>query len=448
MKKWNYAYIINAILLLALLVLNGMTYGQNKKPVYANYQISSVGLLASITNAGNAIDGNPKNSANIKVLALGKATQFLGFSTDGTFAKLKKIPIGTEITIKYSMPKEVLGVASGLTIGTFNNLSLGFLGAYGTSVQEEFLNSASLLGLLKGYGVFEYKITTTKECQGVYIAGASILSINFTVDVFHAYIMENAVLNSCVEQNMPMDVLYGARSNGLITDLVSVADPYNVLNDNPLEFASINTAAGILTTSFIQTIFPTPSTKTQLVRVVLERPNALLDLALLSTFSIQTYLGQVPVGLPIKASNFLALRLLPGTQKFEVLLKVTGAFDRVEIALDNTVTVLTKIHVYEIRRFPYMELLPEPQLAANLAACEELDLKAAIANISPSEYNYYFYQQELGGSRVNAIIRSSGVYYIEVEDKLTGCRSPRQKVQAYVFPLPGKPHLTIMNVIN
>lgn len=448
MNNKNFSYLREVFIGFFLVMLVGVTFGQQKKPVYANYQVSSLGLLGSISEPDHAIDGNIKNSSTIKVPALHTVTQYLGFSTDGSFGHLRKIPVGTEIMIKFSMPQQVLGLLSGIKIGTFNNLKETSSGKYLSSSNEELFNSVSLLALLKGYGVFEYKFTTTKECQGLYISGFTALSINFSISAFHAYIMENAVFNSCTERNMPIDVLYGARSTGIIDGLIAVSNPYNVLNDNPSEFAKLSTSLGVLTTSFIQTIFPTPSTKPQLVRIVLERPGALLDLALLSNFSIQTYLGNVPVGLPIKASSFLALRLLPGTQKFEVLLKVNDLFDRVEIALDNTVTLLTTLNVYEIRRFPYMELLPEAELAASLTACERVDLKNAIAHISTTDYDYYFFKEEVGGTSIPAIVNLSGKYFIEARDKSTGCAAPRQQVYASVLPLPGKPHLTIMNVKN
>jgi len=105
--------------------------------------------------------------------------------------------------------------------------------------------------------------------------------------------------------------------------------------------------------------------------------------------------------------------------------------------------------VYEVSRSSYLGLFPEEQLKNKLTACEKVDLKNAIDEIDLVHYTYKYYTAETGGTALgSSIVNSSGTYYIEAVDKETNCPSFRRLVVANVLPIPGKPHLTIQNVIN
>lgn len=444
---WFYFLLISLLSTGVVDIVHGQTI---KKRKYANFQGYGTGLLGgTLNNANRLLDGDPKTAATLGALLLSETVLYLGFSTDGSFGKLTTLPTGTDITIKFSLPQELLGVGTGITIGTFSGLGAVLGGKYNAATKNVYHNQAALLGLLNGYGVFEYTLTTKEASQGIYLALSTVLSLGLSVDVYHAFIKENSTAIDCDSYNKPLDVLSGVKT-GVATALSAANNPYNVMNDDPNSFASINIVAGALGSSFLTTIFPTPAVRPQMVRMVLERPGGLLDLDLLGGFSIKLYNGTSQVGSVVEASQFLSLRLLAGSSgKVEVYFRADALFDRVEINVNSTVKLLSSLNVYEIRRYPYLSLFPEEQLKNKLTACEKVDLKNAIDEIDLVHYTYKYYAAETGGTALgSSIVNSSGTYYIEVVDKETSCISFRRLVVANVLPIPGKPHLTIQNVIN
>ena len=456
------------LLLVTLFCGTGLeAYGQDKVRTYANFQgsyeagINLLGLLTGVVSDGsNAIDHNVKTfstlSVPVGVLGLLSATQYLEFTSNGQHSTVRTIPANTSVTVKTVFAKEVLGLLSGVEIGYFSDLKPvngGLLNRAGYNTDKRFpvYTGASLLNLLNGAGEFEVTFSPPQTYNGVYIKlSGNGLSVLLTNNVFHAYITENGTIPNCSERNNPIDILSGVRSAsiGALTSLGGVANPYNLLNSDLTDFATMNVGVGALNTVFLNTVFPTDSKLPQIVKIILDQPNNLLDLNLLGGFTIQPYSRSTPIGSPISSNNFLKIRLLPGTQKYELYLKVNNPFDRVEIRLDNTINLLTSLRVYNVSRHEYLELIPEVDLDGRVTECEIIDLSSVIVSYDDTKYNYSFYTQEIGGASVSGIITRSGIYYIEAKDKVTGCSSLRLPVVANILPLPGKPHLTISDVIN
>ncbi|WP_211657679.1 hypothetical protein, partial [Parapedobacter composti] len=346
-------------------------YGQDKKRTYANFQgsyeagINLFGLLTgSVANGSNAIDGNVRTQSTLSVpvgvLGLLSATQYLEFTTDGNHGNVRTISGDVPVTVKIQLPSEVLGLLSGVEIGSFRNLSpvsatLVNRAGYNTNNRTVAYSGNALLNLLQGTGTFEVTFTPGEDYQGVFVRlSGDGLSVLLTSGVFHAYIYEDHSYANCEEKHTPVDVLHGTRSGsiGALTSLGGVTNPYNAI-DNFTDYATMNVGVGALNTIYLNTVFPTPSEPGQVVRVVLEQPGSLLDLSVLSSFSIQPYNRGTAVGSPIVANGgLLNARLLPGTQKYELAFKVDNPFDRVELRFDNTVTALTSLRVYEVSRLP------------------------------------------------------------------------------------------------
>src|SRR5690606_7728056 len=145
--------------------------------------------------------------------------------------------------------------------------------------RTEYYTDASLLNLLSGTGTFEITFTPTGDYQGVYLSLQSVgLGLGLSADFFHAYIYENYTYADCEEKHQPIDVLSGTRSAaiGALTSLGGVTNPYNVINADYTDYATMNVGVGALNTIYLNTIFPTPSDPGQVVRVVVEEPGALL----------------------------------------------------------------------------------------------------------------------------------------------------------------------------
>src|SRR5690606_4327653 len=371
--KWgNSKRIVRHGFLLMLLLWGTveMGYGQDKKRTYANFQgtyeagINLLGLLTgNVSNPGNAINGNVKSystlSVPLGVLGLLSATQYLEFTTDGNHSNVRTIMGGTPVTVKSSFPREVLGLLSNVEIGYFNNLSsvsasLVNRSGYRSDNQTVVYSGSSLLNLVNGAGQFEITLTPPVDYHGIFVKLSGYgLNVLLSNQLFHAYIYEDYVYSSCEEKNVPLDVLYGVRSEaiGAATSLGGVTNPYNAITDNGTDYATMNVVVGALNAVYLNTIFPTPSESGQRLRIIMEDPGGLLNLTFLSSFTIQPYLRDQPVGPPLAASSpLLNLRLLPGTNKFELAYNIDQVFDRVELRFDNTVTALTSLRVYEVSR--------------------------------------------------------------------------------------------------
>src|SRR5690606_24796794 len=287
--------------------------------------------------------------------------------------------------------------------------------------------------------------------NGVYLSLTSVLSVGQSLDLFHAYIMEDAQV-SCSEADMPIDVLSGVRAGTVVGGIANATG--EVINSWGMVDGSgpttLNVGVQLLSEVFHTTIFSTPSRPHQIVKIIFEDPGGgLLDLGLLTGLKIQPYLGNTAVGLPLNESTLLSLRLLPGSSGIaELTVPVAGSFDRIEISMGGVLGALASLTLHEVSRTFGPLIYPEAELLDKLTECEEVDLKDAILNYDPVAYSYNYYTTSAGGTPQGSVVTESGTYYIEVTENVTGCVSERVEVVANVLPLPGKPHLTISDVIN
>lgn len=425
-------------------------FGQEKRR-YATRQIdfsksTLLGLGGSVINPNNSVNGDPKTAAKLNYLLgagdLLYAEQAVDFNPNPSATNNSDsptFPAGTPITIKLALPQQLLGVLTGVIIQPITNLrDAGWLTGWTYDDVGTTYTVATLLGLLSGAGESEITIAPNVSYQGIRIRLTSALGLSGSMDFFHAYVMESGPELDCTEKNTPIDVLSGARSADL--DLLSsfgdVTDPYNAINGNLNDHATMTVGVGALNTIYLNTIFPTPSEAGQRVRILLEDPGGLLNLGLLSSFKIQPMLGSVAAGPQLEAnSSLLSLRLLPGTTKYELAYTVNEVFDRIEIRLDNTVTALTSLKVYDVSRAPGIILIDNPSEALN--GCGQVDLNNAIANYQPDHYTYNYYTTASGGTPLaSSLITTSGNYYIEAVDPVTGCASPRVMVTVAINPIP------------
>lgn len=450
---WNSICIVKHGVLLTLLLWGAveMGYGQNQVRKYATRQRVLTGLLGGTAqNPTNVIDQNPRTASTLQValgaLNLMYTEQVVDFNPDPAATNASNspnFPAGTPITLKLSLPREILGLATSIVIQPITDLrnAGGLTGwTYNDDVGSP-VTDANLLALLSGAGESEITITPDVPFQGVRVRLTSALGLGININFFHAYVTESGPVLDCEERNTPIDVLSGTRSAGLslLTSLGGVTDSYNVINGNITDYATMAGGVGALNTIYLNTIFETASIPGQKVRVILEDPGGLLNLTLLSSFSIQPYLRDQPAGPPLEASSpLLNLRLLPGTNKYELAYNIDEVFDRVELCFDNTVTALTSLRVYEVSRLPRIMLIEDPSmLSDSLTNCGEVDLSKAIANYQLDHYDYRYYTVPSGGMALgSSVVSSSGTYYIEAVDPVTGCVSERVPVTANANVLP------------
>jgi len=470
-RHWYPCYNSAFIAFILLLGLVQVGYGQSlitKKRTYANFQgtyetginLALVLVTGTVSNASNATNGNVKSysTLNVPVGVAGvlTATQYLEFTTNGQHTNRILIDANTAVTLKITFPKEILGLLSGIEIGSFTELKSVNAGlvnraGYRADNHNPIVSGSSLLSLINGAGEFEITIMPNQSFNGVYMKLlGNGLSVALTNNFFHAYILENGSV-SCIERDKAIDKLSGVRAGGinLLNATGSVTNPWGVVDGSgPM---TLNLGTQVLSEVFHTTIFNTASRPNQVAKVVIQNPGGgLLNLNLLTGLKIQPFLGNTPVGTPINESQVLSLRLLPGPEgKNELMVPVAGSFDRIEIKMGGVAGALGSLIVHEVSRTFDPFLYPAHELDEKLMQCESVDLKEAILNYQPMNYDYNYYTVVSGGVPMsNSIVTESGTYYIEAVDKISGCSSARIAVEANVLPLPGKPHLTITDAVN
>ena len=436
------------------------------------YETGTLVIWGGVTNDALAADNNAFTASTLSVpigaLNLGTATQFLEFTANGTHAGRELIQANTPVTIKFSVPKALAGVLSGVEIGSFTGLQPVsqniFLGTgnnagYNASAMTPVYTGASLLNALNGAGIVEVTVVPSLDFHGVYIKLGSLLSLGLSTDVYHAYIMKNVAANVNCEERV--DILSGIRGNAL-ANLASatgaVTNPMNTIDtDASLStYSTMSTGAQVLGNVFQNVIFSTPSVAGDSVRVVVQSPGGgLLDLNLLTGFTIQPYLGTTPVGPAlVNSPSFLNLRLLPGSSdKYIITAAIAGAFDRVEIIMGGVAAALATLRVYDISRIPHppvtvfkLNAMPAPAaVCASQAGQVTLEVSGAD---SCTTYTWYDTNNNLAitgvaanGHSITPGITAAGSYTYTVKAARNGCSNTalQTPISYTIHPTPATP---------
>ncbi|WP_431292462.1 Ig-like domain-containing protein [Pedobacter sp. P26] len=455
---------------------------ENTSRTYANFQgayldglsVLGVGsLYGSIANAPNAVNGQVKDASTLSVpIGLvgltGSATQFLEFTTDGTNAGKRTIAANTPVTVKLALPKELLGLLSSFEIGSFTNLNAVAINkpVFGTGNEAGFdatkspiYTSANIAGVIGGGGEMEIRVTPTQAFNGIYIkiVGA-VLSTALSVKVFHAYIMEPST--GSINCDEAIDVLSGVKPTPLggIANLTgTVTNPFNAIDTDPNSFALIDVGTSVLNQVYLTSIFNKPSQPADSVSIILDNPGGgLLDLSLLTGFTIQPYLNEVAAGPAFKnTSTFLNLKLLPGsTSKYILTFLVTDVYDRLEITMGGLTGAFSRLRIYDIKR-----KLAKPRTLVNPSTTDEKIVcqgQTAIFSVQNAQActEYKWYDAETGGNFLYTGLTftppntlAAGDYNYYVQASRTYCVtavSEMLRVKLKVNPLPT---LTVPGVI-
>ncbi|UAY54021.1 T9SS type A sorting domain-containing protein [Arachidicoccus terrestris] len=326
----------------------------HNEKVYADFQgtaeygvnVPLVGLLVgAVSNPTNAVSASIRDSSTLSytVSALGivGATQYLQFTTDGTTPRV--IAAGTPIYLKVNLPKTLIGLLGNLQIGTFTNLhtvaaSLTRKAGYDATKTSVF-TSTNLASALNGAGSVEFKVVPTVDANGVYVDLSAVIGTPTTADIFSAYVLDEVAGDAGCPQ--PIDWLSGTESStgiDLASATASVSNPSFAIDNDLNTATTISTGAQLLSEAYYTALFNTPGKAGDSVRIVLDNPNGgLINLGLLTSFTIQAYNSTTAVGDAVNgSSSLLKLSLLPGsTSKNVITVPITGTnagdFDRVKL---------------------------------------------------------------------------------------------------------------------
>ncbi len=355
-------------------------YANNATPGTTSIPVVGAG---SVSNPNNAITNTTlaeRNlSANINATGLG-ATAFINLTFPSS------ITANTPIHIKLGSTASLLGIGEALRVQAIN--------ASGTLLGSPSQVSG-LLSLVGGVNEYELIYTPTVANQGLRITYAPTLSLlSGGINVYGAYYKTNATGVAC---DSPDDQLNGAV--GLATGVAGgVLNPLNAVDGNLNTAAVLQTAVGATGYIHSTAVFTSEGASGDSVKVLIQRTGNLLDLQLLSSFSINTYLGNTPVNSGI-TGNLLSLNLLSGTSdRYYIGFRATGAFDRIEVRTAGVLNLLGNLTIYEIQRTPGAPVVAPTSQNVTIYAGNTATLTATTTVASD---NVIWYSSATGTSQVS-----------------------------------------------
>ncbi|MBE8724124.1 gliding motility-associated C-terminal domain-containing protein [Flavobacterium hungaricum] len=390
--------------------------------VYADGQTVGSIITGGVSDAANAADGNPQtySTINTGIGLLGVGTTWQNLTWPGNIVK------GTPVTVKLGSEYSLLAVGQNLSvIGTKAGVDIGTMQSV----------SGSLLNLISGDNTYEFTFVPSnasgpQDYDGIRIQSASLVSVGQNVKVFDAYYKQPTTTVSCIGGDI-QDVFYGATDIGIgaATALVGVSDAFNVADNDITTFATMYSGAGVLAAADLTVQFKTPSVVSDTLRIVISKPATLLDVNLLTGFTIQRYLGNVAVGAPIQnTSTLLSLRLLPGnTMAVALVSSPTEIYDRVRIRFGGVAGVLEFLRVHTVERSANTTVIGADP-ANKIVVCPGTTITLQIPETSCS--TYIWYDAPTGGTAVSTGINftvpanlTAGIYKYYVQPVRYGCET-------------------------
>ncbi|MFH6967246.1 hypothetical protein ACHRVL_09530, partial [Flavobacterium sp. FlaQc-28] len=356
--------------------------------VYANTQSSGSIITGGVSNEALAVDGNPSTYSTITtglgLLGIGTTWQNLQWPT--TISK------GTPVTVKLGLENSLIAVGQSITVvgtkrdGLGNPIDIGTLQSV----------SGSLVNLLSGQNSFEYTfvpsdVSGTKDYDGIRVQLGSVLSVGQSINVYDAHYKKQVTQITCGQGDIE-DIFSGVRDLGVgaLTTTVGVSQPWNAADNDVGTYATMFSGAGVLAAAELTAAFRTPSMVGDSLRIVISKPGVLLNLNLLTGFTIQLYSGNIEVGAPIQNnSSLLSLRLLSGdTMAMTILAPQTQPYDRVKISLGGVASVFDQLRVHTIDRVTNTKVIGS-DINNTLTVCPGSELKLEVAPKNCSTYAWY-----------------------------------------------------------
>ena len=365
--------------------------------VYANSQLSGSVITGTVTNGPLAVDNDPSTFSTITtglgLLGIGTTWQNLQWPTT--------IPKGTPVTVKLGLENSLIAVGQSISVigtkrdGSNNPIDIGTLQSV----------SGSLLNLLPGQNSFEYTFVPSntsglQDYDGIRVQLGSVLSVAQNINVYDAYYKKQVTQIACGQGDIE-DIFSGVKDLGVgaLTATVGVSNPWNVADGDIATYATMFSGAGVLAAAELTTTFRTPSMVGDSLRITISKPGTLLNLNLLTGFTIQLYSGNIAVGAPIQnTSNLLTLKLLSGdTMAMTIVAPQTQPYDKVVITFGGVASVLDQLRVHTIDRVTNTQVIgadPENKITVCPGAAVTLQVPPK------SCADYAWYDSPTGGNLV------------------------------------------------
>ncbi|TDQ73391.1 hypothetical protein CLV99_4443 [Sphingobacterium yanglingense] len=426
-------------MLVLLFCLTQVGYGQAPmKRIYATSQKTGGALLHFANSPNDAVDGKPYTYSTIGITLIGDVWQRLQFPTN--------LPAGTTVRIKIGTTGDILGLLGNILIQAYQN---------DTSIGNP-ISIGNLITLLAGEDQAEIVFIPTLSFNSIRIYSSGI-KLGGGLKIYEAYYLapSSPTPTDC---DTPTDILYGSTGN-IAGGLNAIESPYNAIDGNPITYTTMRAnVSAVGNRTHLTALYNTTSHANDSVRIILQRPGALLDATILSNnFRIRSLLDNTDNGYLLLNPSLLSLRLLtPGSDIQVLTYPIASPFNRLEISLGGgLVNALSTLHVHEIQR-----IMAKPKVTAlniennSLIVCEGETTTLLIENPeSTHEYRWYTDLTEslpIHTGTQYILPQAIGTFTYYVSKSYKGCteESDRTQLLITVISKPGSPHVTITNTNN
>jgi gliding motility-associated-like protein len=359
--------------------------------IYADTQSSGSIVTGMVVNDSLAIDRDPQTYSTITsglgVLGIGTTWQTLQWNNS--------IPAGTPVSVKLGTEYSGLALIAAISVAATKRDGNGVPQIIGT-IQPM---SGTLVDLLSGENSFEYTFipsdnTGPKIYDGIRIIVGSAAGISQNAKVYEAYYSREANPLICRTGDVE-DIFYGTYDLGIgvLTGSTSVMNPWNSVDNDDDSYATMYNGVGVLSASELTIKFRTASEPTDILKIKLTKPSTVLSVAALSGFTVQRYMGDVPVGdLMVAGSSTATIQVIDDDEIILLSNTQSPSYDRIKIRLGGAANMLDFLHVNYVKREAKISIVDGNDNSIQL--CQSGTISIPGDNCT----QYRWYDAEFGGN--------------------------------------------------
>ncbi|MBO9585197.1 MAG: gliding motility-associated C-terminal domain-containing protein [Flavobacterium sp.] len=300
--------------------------------------------------------------------------------------------------------------------------------------------NAATGGTLLATNVTSYTTPILTSNQTYYVEASSIATdcANTARGVVTVTVIASA--STCLQASSQI-----SSNDGLVCVLCAPTNPNNAVDGDISTFSQLSVPIGVGAYLQQQLIFTNPGLAGDIIDVDLEVPGGLLDIGALSNVTLATYNGGTYNNDRTAINGgLLSIQLLSGN-KFKASFTATAPFDRIEVRLGGTATLLSNLYIYQAAyRYPNATITGA---ATPICAGQTASLSAS----STGGETFVWYDAPTGGNIVTvsptAALSATTTYYLEAT-RGTCVNSLRQAVTVNVLPIPTAADIVITSPVE
>lgn len=302
-------------------------------------------LICGQAGASNIVDGDLNNSY-FQASLVGLLSQSL-------------------IIVRHTTDTFPAGTRAGYVISTSGLLDANLLSVFGIRtrlngvVQETFAN-AGVLGLsvlADGEGRFRISAVTSLPFNEIELFKTAVATVATSMNIFYAFTEDSGTCNEVLLEDCTQAFsLSGGMSpyieyqrtgiEGTLCALCGIDDIGNAIDSDLNNFSTLTTTAGALNSVSLSINSGSVNPGGSIAGFKVGFPNGLLDLSVISSIRIRTYLGGIPMDTRFTNDPLVGLTLLGSSEVVNITFTTTQPFDEVQFTLFGVVGALTTVELY------------------------------------------------------------------------------------------------------